>query len=95
MKLPVVQLALLLVLSLTAKINARSGGAPAEACGTLTQQHGSNTPQTSTIPYEIDLSVFDSGSGNLFYEPDATYSCESQLACKKHDILVVETLRQK
>ena len=86
MKFPVVQLALLLVLSFTAKVNTRPEGAPAAACGTLTQEHGSNTPQTSAIPYQIDLSVFDRGSGDFFYIPDTTYSCKCQhcIAYKKH-----------
>jgi hypothetical protein len=46
-------------------------GAPPEACSTLSPTpfaHGA-PPQASTVPYEVDLSAFDDGSGTLSYVP--------------------------
>lgn len=57
-------------------VTARAGGAPAEACDTLTPQHSPNSPQTSAVPYVIDLEQFSDESGNLLYSPGQTYTCE-------------------
>ena len=67
---------LLVVLASLCAAEARSGGAPAEACGTLTPQHGNNIAQTSAVPYEVDLSPFESENDNdtsLEYTPGETY----------------------
>jgi hypothetical protein len=48
-----------------------SSGAPSEACSTLSPNpfdHGA-PPQTSEVPYEVDLSAFDDGGGTLSYVP--------------------------
>jgi len=74
----VVVVALPLLLTLVATplpVHGRSGGAPEAACSTLTPQHPSS-PQTSAIPYTIDLSVFDDRGGNLSYYPGMSYQCE-------------------
>ena len=66
---------LVLVFATIYAAEARSAGAPAEACATLTpsSSHG-NTPQTSAIPYEIDRSVFDMVNGSYVYNPGRTYT---------------------
>ena len=66
-------LTLLFVLATLYTAEARSAGAPAGACGTLTPEHG--TPQGSDPPYEIDLSVFEVGNdtGTYEYTPGMTY----------------------
>ena len=57
-------------------------GAPREACTTATPNHPPATPQNTTNPYSIDLSVFDDGSGSFTYLPGRTYECEFS---KQHD----------
>ena len=54
--------------------DANSGGAPIGACGGLTPSHSGNTAQTSAVPYSIDLSPFDDGSGGYQYTPGTTYT---------------------
>jgi hypothetical protein len=51
-------------------------GAPPGACSTLSPNpfaHGA-PPQSSDVPYEVDLSAFDDGSGTLSYIPGETVS---------------------
>ena len=69
-------LSLVLLTSVTTCVHALSTGAPAAACDTLTQQHFGVTPQTSPIPYQIDLSSFDDGSGGFAYVPGRAYECK-------------------
>ena len=77
MNTAVVTLSLFLTLVATPlSVHGFSTGAPADACTTLTQQHGSNSPQTSTVPYTIDLSVFDDGAGGFVYVPGMSYQRE-------------------
>ena len=52
-----------------------STGAPREACNSVTPNHPA-TPQNTSNPYRIDLSVFEDGSGSLTYLPNRTYQCE-------------------
>ena len=55
-----------------------STGAPVDACETLSPDplfHGAD-PQSSDVPYEIDLSSLADTSGGLSYVPGDTYSCE-------------------
>ena len=67
-------LAVVMLLSTAACVHALPGGAPADACPTLTQRHGSNSPQpNSNNPYSIDLSVFDV-NGTLVYQPGQSYT---------------------
>ena len=68
--------ALVLVVTCIYFTDARSGGAPPEACDTLTPQHSSNAAQTSDVPYGIDLCQFSDGNGGYQYTPDETYTCE-------------------
>ena len=52
-----------------------SGGAPQQACATLSPNpvsHGA-APRSSTVPYAIDLSPFNS-NGTLQYTPGETYT---------------------
>ena len=70
----------LVLVALTIRVHSRSDGAPAEACATLTPQHPGTVPQTSDVPYTIDLSSFgNAGSDGYFYEPGRSYQCESEL----------------
>ena len=51
-------------------------GAPSTACSTLSPDplfHGAQ-PQTSAVPYEVDLSAFDDGTGALSYVPGQTFA---------------------
>ena len=63
-------------------VRAFSGGAPPGACSSLSPSssptpngHGAN-PQSSPVPYTIDLAVFDDGNGSLSYQPGMTYQRE-------------------
>ena len=59
-------------------VRAFSDGAPLGACSTLSpdpSRHGAN-PQSSPVPYTIDLAVFDDGNGSLSYQPGMTYQRE-------------------
>ena len=69
-------LSLVLLTSVATRVHTLPSGAPAAACDTLTQQHGGVTPQTSPIPYQIDLSPFDDGDGGFAYEPGRAYECK-------------------
>ena len=55
-------------------------GAPAGACATLTPaiQNHIDPPQSSPVPYEVDLLSLDDGEG-FSYTPGETYSSESPL----------------
>ena len=61
-------------------VSGLSGGAPLQACGTLTPQHGGNVPQVTTSPHIVNLSDFDSmfnetlNATLLYYIPDTLYS---------------------
>jgi hypothetical protein len=58
--------------------SALPGGAPPEACSTLTPSHSRDGtiffPQTTVVPYEINLSVFDVENGSYVYVPGRTYT---------------------
>ena len=59
-------------------VRAFSNGAPPGACSTLSpdpSQHGAN-PQSSPVPYTIDLAVFDDGNGSFSYQPGMSYQRE-------------------
>ena len=71
----------LILLSVTYLSDVAEGlstGAPSPACSTLAplqSMHLNAPPQTSDVPYEVDLSDLDDGTGNYTYIPGATYSC--------------------
>ena len=64
------------LLSLVNLVESYSDGAPSDACGTLSPdpgRHGAQ-PQTSPVPYEVDLSALRSGTTNTYcYVPGETY----------------------
>ena len=65
----------LLQASLYQQASSLSSGAPPQACDTLSPnptQHGAQ-PQTSTVPYSIDLDQF-CYNGTYSYTPGATYT---------------------
>ena len=64
-----------LLTSISCVVRSRPEGPPPGACPTLTPEHPGTTPQTSTVPYVIDLTPFDDGSGGLQYTPGQTYTC--------------------
>ena len=76
-----VAVVLLLLASCVGPALSFSTGAPQQACTTATPNHPPATPQNTTNPYRIDLSVFDGGSGNLTYLPRRTYQCEFSKQC--------------
>ena len=67
---------LVAVISIISLADARSGGAPREACDALRPQHVSISPQSDEVPYSIDLSPFADGNGGYQYTPGQTYNCE-------------------
>ena len=75
----------LLQASVYHQVSSLSGGAPVQACSTLSPDptaHGAQT-QTSTVPYSIDLSPFCS-NGTYSYYPGRSYTCKYfpfMLAC--------------
>lgn len=60
-------------------VNARSGGAPIQACVTLMPQHSGNPSQTTPSPHIVNLSGFDSmfnetlNTNFYYYTPDTLY----------------------
>ena len=56
-------------------------GAPREACNSVTPNHPPATPQNTSNPYHIDLSIFEDGSGSLTYLPGRMYQCEFSKQC--------------
>ena len=63
------------------QVQGYPGGAPAEACSSLTPMHGDHVTQTSDIPFMIDISNFESPeeAGCYYYQPGETYN--SKLYC--------------
>ena len=62
------------------QVSSFSMGAPIDACDTLSPnptRHGAQ-PQTTEVPYIIDLSPFDD-NGTLEYSPGQTYTCKLEL----------------
>ena len=64
-------------------------GAPPAACSSLSPNPFAHEaqPQTSQVPYEIDLSAFDDGTGSLSYTPGETVSSMCTMAC--NDLLII------
>ena len=68
---------LLLLLMFGGSVNSYPSGAPSQACSSLTPNHG-GSPQSSPLPYTLDLSGFDLyGDGNFYYEPGNIYQCKA------------------
>ena len=67
---------LVLLLACLYAADARPDGAPAGACTTLTPEwpHAANGGQTSAVPYEIDLTMFEDDNGTLQYTPGGAYT---------------------
>ena len=64
------------------EVSANSGGAPAGACDTLAPNPATNgghgaDPQTSNVPYSIDLSPFSSNDTYSYY-PGQSYTRKYQ-----------------
>ena len=57
--------------------DARSAGAPADACNNLTPQHSGTTEQEGDNPWMIDISSFRNGSG-YNYVPGYTYNSKME-----------------
>ena len=72
-------LAVLLLLIFGVSTQAYPDGAPSNSCVSLTPDHGV-PPQSSSLPYSLDLSVFYLyGDGYFYYEPGKTYQCEKDV----------------
>ena len=72
-------LALVVVVAFLGRVMALPGGAPADACGNLTPQHGSNTAQQNPSSNTIDIDAFQAeGSANTtadyVYMPGSSYT---------------------
>lgn len=65
---------LVLLLASLYAADARSGGAPADACANLTPQHGGNQPQGGASPYTLNLATVFDVNGTLQYSPGQTYT---------------------
>jgi len=71
-------LCLVVLVSSSLLVQARSSGAPGGACDNLTPSasgHGS-VIQTTTVPYNVDPSPFLVNTSYLQYYPGMTYTCE-------------------
>ena len=63
-------LTIVLLLGITVTtVVGRMNGAPPEACATITPSHGGNTPQTSAVPYSVNISNLADG-----YMPGQSYT---------------------
>ena len=80
-------------------VEGRSTGAPPEACALIQPQHPSS-PQTSPVPFSVDLSAF-TGNTSTSYTPGQTYiSKECNTLClfgillllQSHFVVVLPTL---
>lgn len=61
------------------EVVALSAGAPSSACANLMPNptsHGAQ-PQSSAVPYSIDLSPFNNSYGGYEYYPGQTYNCKN------------------
>ena len=68
-------LVILVYTKLWNQVECLSTGAPAEACTTLTPsiQFHIDPPQSSPVPYEVDLLSLDNGD-SFSYDPGETYA---------------------
>ena len=73
-------LILFLLLSVITEVHPRSFGAPTEACADILPlghiNAGFSSMDVSTIPYALNLSVFDL-DGGISYVPGMTYTSKS------------------
>ena len=63
----------LLLCSLVLPLDARSTGAPLEACQTLTPQHSPNQPRPNPGPTMLNLNAFLDENNTLTYTPGEVY----------------------
>ena len=56
--------------------DALPSGAPSAACETLSpaSPHAAGGQQTTPVPYEIDLTMFEDDNGTLQYTPGGVYT---------------------
>ena len=69
-----------LILLYAAGVRCFPGGAPSDACTTLSPNptfHGADPQPASTIPYMLDgFDEFEQDDGTFGYEPGRTYRCK-------------------
>ena len=74
---------LILLVGVSYVVEGHSSGAPAAACMTLAPDQASHLnapPQTSEVPYMVDISTLSDGRGGWSYLPGQVYSCERLFA---------------
>ena len=70
--------------------NGYPSGAPAESCSTLTPNHGDHQPQTSPIPYMIDISEFrDATNDCYYYTPGETYNSKECTCIISYSLITI------
>ena len=70
-------------------VNSYSTGAPAQACSSLTPNHGVGAQPSSSLPYMIDIEVFrDPVGGELVYTPGVTYNSKLVRAWSGHQCMI-------
>ena len=79
-------LALVVVVAFLGRVMALPGGAPVQACMTLTPQHGSNTPRPNPSSNTINIEAFEvEGSSNAtadyVYIPGSSYTSKRGYVC--------------
>ena len=67
---------LLLGVSVSAVVGL-SGGAPTQACTTITPNHSGGSTATGPVPYIVNISSLDNG-----YVPGQSYTSEYCTCCK-------------
>ena len=69
---------LTLLIGVSYVVEGRSTGAAVGACTTLAPDPTAHDgpPQTSDVPYMVDISSLSDGSGSWSYTPGQTYPCE-------------------
>ncbi len=75
-----------------------SGGAPVQACDTLSPNptmHGAPA-QISAVPYAISLMPFYNASDNSFtFYPGRTYTCKLRTSCTESSFLLVNCINSE
>ena len=74
--MPLAASVLVLLLACLYAADAFPTGASSNACGTLTpaSNHAASGEQTTSVPYEIDLTMFEVDNGTLQYTPGGVYT---------------------
>ena len=83
------RLEIFLLLLFGGSAHALPSGAPSTACSSLIPSHG-GSPQSSSSPYTIDMSIFNLYSdGNYYYQPGQEYQCK-QLVNNGHSMTYID-----